>query len=182
MRAYLPLGTRRVVLAARVEFGQLFVQGDLGSPITRRFYLGGPSSHRGFNYNRLSPQVPSGLPDVAPIPIGGDQMLLIQMELRFNLFRLYGNWLGLAAFADGGDVAAPSCGSVQCRQLTGNVPTSVDVTNLNWAVGGGLRYKTVIGTIRFDLGVRLNRLSPTEPNGVPNADPGQRFAYHISVG
>jgi outer membrane protein assembly complex protein YaeT len=182
VRGYLPLGTRRVVLAGRVEFGQIFVQGDLGSPITRRFYLGGPSSHRGFNYNRLSPQVPSGLQNVEPIPIGGDQMLLAQFELRINLVRLYGNWLAMAAFADGGDVAAPSCGTAACRQVTGNLRTKVDVSDLHWAAGGGLRYKTVIGTIRFDLGVRLNRLEPVEPNGVPNPDPGQRFAFHISVG
>jgi hypothetical protein len=40
----------------------------------------------------------------------------------------------------------------------------------------------VIGTVRFDLGVRLNRLSPTQADGTPNADPGQRFAFHLSVG
>src|SRR5262249_29147268 len=155
-----PLGTKRVVLAGRVLFGQIYVQGDLGSPITRRFYLGGPGSHRGFNYDRLSPQVPSGLPGVPPIPIGGHQQLLFQMELRVELFRISGYWLALAAFADGGDVAAPSCGSPDCRQVTGNLRTSVDINNLNWAAGGGLRYKTVIGTLRFDLGVRLNRLAP----------------------
>jgi translocation and assembly module TamA len=180
LRGY--IGNKRIVLAARVEFGQMFVQGDLGSPITRRFYLGGPSSHRGFNYNRLSPQVPSGISGVEPIPIGGDQMFLTQIELRLNLFRLYGNWFALAGFLDGGDVAAPSCGSVECRRLTGNVPTSIDFAELHWASGGGLRYKTLIGTIRVDLGVRLNRLSPFEANGVPNPDPGQRFAFHISVG
>jgi translocation and assembly module TamA len=182
LRLYAPLGTKRVVLAGRVLFGQIYVQGDLGSPITRRFYLGGPGSHRGFNYDRLSPQVPSGLPGVGPIPIGGDQMLLFQMELRLELFRISGYWLALAAFADGGDVAAPSCGSPDCRQVTGNLRSSVDINNLNWAAGGGLRYKTLIGTLRFDLGVRLNRLAPFEANGVPNPDPGQRFAFHISVG
>jgi outer membrane protein assembly factor BamA len=165
-----------------VQFGQIFTQGDLGSPITRRFYLGGPSSHRGFNYNRLSPQVPSGLKGVDPIPIGGDQMLLAQLELRLNLFRLAGNWLAMAAFTDGGDVAAPSCGTVECRQMIGNVPSSIDIANLHWAVGGGLRYKTVIGTVRLDVGVRVNRLSPFEPNGEPNPDPNQPVAVHISVG
>ena len=109
-------------------------------------------------------------------------MFLTQIELRLNLFRLYGNWFSMAAFLDGGDVAAPSCGSPECKSMIGNVPSSVDFTNLHWATGGGLRYKTVIGTIRFDLGVRLNRLAPFEPNGVPNPDPGQRLAFHISVG
>ena len=39
----------------------------------------------------------------------------------------------------------------------------------------------MIGTIRFDLGVRLNRLEALE-NGQENPDPDQRFAYHISIG
>jgi translocation and assembly module TamA len=183
LRLYAPLG-RRVTLAARFVFGQLFTQGDLGSPITRRFYLGGPNSHRGFNYDRLSPQVPSGLPNVAAIPIGGDQMVLISAELRVNLFRLFGQWLAIAAFTDGGDVGGPTCAvspnSSTCTAVS--TRTTVDWGDLNWAVGGGLRYRTLIGTIRFDLGVRLNRLTPTEPDGTPNADPGQRFAFHLSVG
>jgi translocation and assembly module TamA len=183
VRGYLPLGSR-VVVAARVEFGQLFVQGSLGSPITRRFYLGGPSSHRGFNYNRLSLQAQArnsnGTLSSAPaIPIGGDQMFLAQLELRVDLFRLAGNRLAAAAFLDGGDVAAPACASCM---LPAAASTRIDFAQLHWATGGGLRYHTVIGTLRADVGVRLNRLSATEPDGLPNPDPGQRVAFHISVG
>jgi translocation and assembly module TamA len=164
-RGYVPLGSR-ATFAVRAQFGQIFSQGDLGSPTTRRFYLGGPNSHRGFNYARLSPQVPSGISGIQPLPIGGDQMFLVQGELRVDLFKIAGNWLALAAFLDGGDVAAQK----------------VAFTNLHWAAGGGLRYRTILGVIRFDLGVRLNRLEPFEPDGTPNPDPGQRFAFHLSVG
>jgi translocation and assembly module TamA len=181
VRGYLPLG-RRVVIAARVQFGQIVTQGDLGSPITRRYYLGGPSSHRGFNYNRLSLQVPSGLSGVPPIPVGGDQMVLLQTEVRVSLFRLFGYWLSFAAFLDAGDVAAPACPPQTCGAQISNLPHQVKLDNLHYATGGGLRYKTVIGTVRVDLGVRLNRLSAFEANGTPNPDPGQRFAFHISVG
>ncbi len=179
LRGYLPLGSR-VTLAARAQFGQIFTQGDLGSPITRRFYLGGPNSHRGFNYDRLSLQVPSGSPGIPPLPIGGDQMVLAQAELRINVVQLFKQWLSFAAFLDAGDVGAPNCTSDACK--ASHYKTNVDLTNLHYAVGGGLRYKTVIGTLRFDLGVRLNRLGPFEADGTPNPDPGQRFAYHISVG
>jgi translocation and assembly module TamA len=178
VRGYAPLGSR-VTLAGRFQFGQLFTQGAIGSPVTRRYYLGGPNSHRGFNYNRLSQQVPSGLPGVAPLPIGGDQMVLMQVELRVDVLRLFGQWLSVAAFLDAGDVGGPDCGS-SCGNLV--TPGGVQWTDLHYAVGGGLRYRTVIGTIRFDLGVRLNRLTPFEPDGTPNPDPGQRFAFHISVG
>lgn len=165
VRGYVPLGSR-ATFAVRAQYGQIFTQGDLGSPTTRRFYLGGPNSHRGFNYARVSPQVPSGISGIQPLPIGGDQMFLVQAELRVDLLKIAGNWLAIAAFVDGGDVAAHS----------------VAFTNLHWAAGGGLRYRTILGVIRFDLGVRLNRLDPIEADGTPNPDPGQRFAFHLSVG
>ena len=180
LRAYAPLG-RRLTLAGRLQFGQIFTQSDLASPITRRFYLGGSNSQRGFNYERLSPQVASGIPGDSAIPIGGDQMVLVSAELRLDVVRLFGRWLVVAAFVDGGDVGGPSCGGASsCASAA--VPTGVDWGDLHWAAGGGLRYRTVIGSIRADVGVRLNRLSPFEPDGRPNPDPGQRVAFHLSLG
>ena len=200
-RGYLPLGGR-VVLAARLQFGQMFVQGERGTPITRRFYLGGPGSHRGFGFNRLSYQVTSqriedqardcneksDCPELL-LPVGGDQLLLAQAELRVQLFRLFGQWVSAAAFFDAGDVAAPQCvtPSQDAAQIAHDCPRlpylgAVDLRRLHLATGGGLRYKTVVGTLRFDLGVRLNRLDELEPDGVQNPDPGARFAYHISIG
>ena len=180
LRAYAPLG-RRVTLAGRLLFGQIFTQSDLASPITRRFYLGGSNSQRGFNYERLSPQVASGTPGDSAIPIGGDQMVLVSAELRVDVLRLFGQWLVVAAFVDGGDVGGPSCGgSSSCASAA--VHSGVDWGDLHWAAGGGLRYRTVIGSIRADVGVRLNRLSAFEPDGRPNPDPGQRVAFHLSLG
>jgi translocation and assembly module TamA len=170
-RGYLSLGSR-VVVAGRAEFGQIFQQGDLGSPITRRFYLGGPDSHRGFNYNRLSLQIPSGLRGSPALPVGGDEMFLTQVELRVNVVRLFGAWLELAGFLDAGDVAAP----------TGLRGDRIDLSELHYATGGGLRYKTIIGTVRADIGVRLNRLAAMEPDGRTNPDPGARVAFHLSIG
>jgi translocation and assembly module TamA len=193
LRLYAPLG-KRLTLAARGELGQIFVQGTTGSPITRRFYLGGPNTHRGFNYNRLSLQVPSGINGTPNLPIGGDQMLLLSAELRLNLVRLFGNWLGIDGFFDAGDVAAPSTEpqayanlvaivQAQCPPgVTPRLPTSVQLNHLHYATGGGLRYKTIIGTVRADVGVRLNRLSHCEPDGTPNPDPNSPVAFHISIG
>ena len=77
-------------------------------------------------------------------------------------------------------MSAPSCSTDQCRALYRN--SSVQLTNLHYAAGGGVRFKTLIGTLRFDVGVRLNRLDAMEADGTPNPDPGQRVAYHVSVG
>src|SRR4051794_37767302 len=107
-------------------------------------------------------------------------MVLAQAEVRVNLFAIAGNWLAFAAFLDAGDVGAPSCSTNECRALYHN--TNVQLANLHYAAGGGLRFKTIIGTLRFDVGVRLNRLSDIEADGTPNPDPHQRMAYHVSVG
>jgi translocation and assembly module TamA len=202
VRAYYTL-FNRLTVAARLQYGQIFVQGDLGSPITQRFYLGGPNSHRGFSFNRLSYQMCSGITetDVGPlpqlhrcnlpegkalldrqrVPTGGDQLILGQFELRLRLLKLFGEWLSVTAFTDIGDVAPPPnlCQQTGCKP--GDALTNFDLSSMHIAVGGGIRYRTVIGTIRFDLGVRLNRLEEVQ-DGPDNPDPDQRFAYHISIG
>ena len=50
---------------------------------------------------------PETFADFRRIPIGGDQMLLGQFELRVNLFHIFNQWLTLASFVDAGDVSAP---------------------------------------------------------------------------
>lgn len=190
VRAYWSFFQDRWVFAGRVLFGQLFSSGDFGSPVTQRFYLGGPNSHRGFSYNRLSYQVCAGQPNKTDptqpppilcdpetpnanrVPAGGDQMFLAQLETRVNLFRVFGQWLSVAAFVDAGDVVAP--------KLDDQHP-ALDFSQLHVAVGGGLRLRTLIGVVRFDLGARLNRLD-YKTNEYLNPDPGQRFVYHLSIG
>jgi hypothetical protein len=108
-------------------------------------------------------------------------MVLVSAELRVDVVRLFGRWLVLAAFVDGGDVSGPSCGgSSSCARVAAR--SSVDWDDLHWAAGGGLRYRTLLGSVRADLGVRLNRLTPFQPDGAPNPDPGERFAFHLSFG
>lgn len=188
VRAYWSFFRDRWVFAGRVLFGQLFTQGDYGSPVTQRFYLGGPNSHRGFSYNRLAYQVCSAQAEKADpnkplvctpeaqstdrVPAGGDQMFLVQLETRVNLFRLFGQWLSAAAFFDAGDVVAPKLD---------NDHQKLDFSQLHMAVGGGVRLRTLIGVVRFDLGVRLNRLD-YQTGSYLNPDPGQRLAYHLSIG
>jgi translocation and assembly module TamA len=159
LRLYAPLG-RRVVLAARALVGWLSSYGDKGSPITRRYYLGGPSSHRGFNYGRLSPQVldTSG----RLIPVGGDGELLFSGELRVKATKIGGNWVNVVPFFDAGDVTATFA--------------DLDVGNLHLATGASLEYETPIGVVRGGVGIRLNRLGPGNP------DPGDRFVLHITIG
>ena len=163
-RGYLPLG-KRVVVAGRIRAG---VRVDSGAPIpvTHRYFGGGAESHRGFGRRRLSPGISflSDDPDEGAIvaPVGGEALFESSLESRFDLFTVMDNWFGLVIFLDGSDVAVRLA--------------DIDLLNLHWAAGGGVRYKTPIGAIRVDLGYRLNRKGPGDP------DRTAPWALHITLG
>ncbi|MEZ4367944.1 MAG: BamA/TamA family outer membrane protein [Kofleriaceae bacterium] len=158
LRGYLPLGP--LVLASRLHLGA-FV-GDV--PATRRFFAGGANSQRGFPERRLAPLVIGLDDDGDPVEIvyGGAAILELGAELRAPLGSPRGIDLGGVVFLDGADVRDDLAG--------------LELAQLHWALGAGLRVPTLIGAIRFDVGYRLNRKGPGEPR------PDDSFAYHLSIG
>jgi translocation and assembly module TamA len=164
-RGYVPLH-ERLTLAGRVNAGRLDAFGDDETPLPMRFYGGGGTHHRGFGFQRLSPMRRDA--DGDPVPTGGDDMLLGSIEARFDVVRFRKEWISTVAFLDAGDVSTP--------------PESLDIGNLHYAAGVGLRYDTLIGPIRLDLGFRLNRTATIGADGLGNPDPGQHFAFHLSLG
>jgi translocation and assembly module TamA len=154
-RAFLPLGPR-ATLAVRGRFGALIpIKQDEPPPIIARFSAGGPQSMRGYYSGRLSPMI---FRDGEWIPVGGNGLADGSVELRFDLA---GSW-GAAVFVDAGNVSTPS-------EVPSAYQTVLDPTQLQWAAGLGLRYKTGFGPLRVDVGVRL----PTDWSaGVPF---GKRF-------
>jgi translocation and assembly module TamA len=186
-RGYLPLG-RRLVLAGRGLYGR-----RLGSellPLTERFFEGGASGHRGFLFRRLAPYVDTpytpyippdpengmpeptmGEPTVQKAPVGGDESFLGTGEVRLDIGHLLSYPFGVVGFVDAGDVI---CDLPQCSGKR-----SLDFSNLHWATGAGVRWTPVI-SVRFDLGYRLNRTGPAEPE--PAATWYNRLAFHVSLG
>lgn len=160
LRVYAPLG-RRVVAAGRGLLGWLRPSGLGESPITRRFALGGPSSHRGFGFGRLSPQAVDPITGQR-IPVGGDGAVLFSAELRIEVTKISGNWLGIVPFFDAGNVTPRF--------------QDLNLGNLNLAVGMSAEYTTILGILRAGAGVRLNNLYGNVP------DPGERVAYHLTIG
>ncbi|HUH03931.1 MAG TPA: BamA/TamA family outer membrane protein [Kofleriaceae bacterium] len=156
VRGFVPLSSR-LVAAARVRFGWL-LSGAL--PITQRFFAGGASSQRGFSQQRLAPFVVGD--EDRHVPVGGETLLETSAELRADVTRLWGNWLGVVGFLDGAEVT--------------DSLDQLDVQHLHWAAGGGLRYRTPIGALRLDLGFRLGRTGAGEP------DPDDTWAFHFSLG
>jgi outer membrane protein assembly factor BamA len=159
LRLYAPLG-RRVVAAVRGLMGWIHPLGGDQTPITRRYALGGPASHRGFSLGRLAPQVPDAQGRL--IPVGGNGEVLFSGELRIEITKVGGNWLGVGPFFDAGDVTASFA--------------DLDLGHLHYATGAALAYETAIGVVRAGLGVRLNRM------GDDNPDPNDRIAFHITIG
>jgi outer membrane translocation and assembly module TamA len=94
-------------------------------------------------------------------PLGGNSVLGFSTELRSAV---KGNF-GLVGFLDGGNVWSNSW--------------DIDVTDLRYAIGPGLRYQTPIGPIRFDMGYQLNPIPGLLVNGVPQT---RRFRFHFSIG
>lgn len=161
-RGYLPLGTDRLVIGAKLRFGASPT--SLGTvPTIRRYFSGGAESQRGFGYRQLGPSVvvPQGDKTVRG-PVGGEALLEASLELRVELIEIFDSWLAVVAFLDAGDVTAAL--------------SELDPLRLHWAAGPGLRLHTPVGPLRFDFGFRLNRLGPTEP------EPDSTWSFHFSLG
>jgi outer membrane translocation and assembly module TamA len=159
-RGYVPL-LAGVVLAGHARYGAVW--GDV--PVTERFFAGGAVSQRGFGERRLSPSVPVDPMQrtmVTTLPYGGAGLIDTSLEARVPITKIRTMPLGMVTFLDGGDVT--------------DAATGLDPMHLHWAVGAGVRLLTVVGPVRLDVGYRLNRTGPTEP------DPGSRWAYHLTIG
>ena len=157
VRGYVPVGP--VTLASRVRAGGIF--GDL-SP-TDRLFSGGASRHRGFSERKLAPSVVGIVDDdLRSIPYGGGALVEASIEARIPITEIKEMPLGGVVFLDGGDVR---------EELD-----EIEVGNLHWAAGVGLRLHTIVGPVRADFGYRLNRKGAMEP------DPNSSFAFHLSLG
>ncbi len=159
VRGYLPLGTPRVVWAARTRLGAKLLPGA-PIPATQRYFGGGSESQRGFTIRQLSPFFGEG---AEAVPVGGESLWEVSTEIRALLFKIWGMWIGIVAFVDAADVGADF--------------TALDFLEPHVAAGGGVRWYTPIGPLRVDVGYRLNRVAPgIEPGGT------DRIALHLSLG
>ncbi|HEX3477094.1 MAG TPA: BamA/TamA family outer membrane protein [Kofleriaceae bacterium] len=173
-RGFAPLHVDRAVLAARARYGGIW--GDI--PATERLFSGGAVSQRGFGERQLAPFVRgrpfvtttdamghtvSKLGDtIVSLPYGGGGLFETSLEARVPITTIRTMPVGIVTFLDGGDVT--------------ETPGELNFGNLHWAVGAGLRLLTAVGPVRFDVGYRLNRTGNNDP------DPGQHFAYHLTIG
>jgi outer membrane protein assembly factor BamA len=173
-RGYLPLPWH-FVLAGRVRLGALEITGSKISgdqdlqkygPYRYRLRGGGPNSVRGFNPNLLG--------DVREartcLLTGGLRQWEGSLELRIPV--TYD--VGTVLFIDAGDVTIE-------KQFRFNYPQTT--------VGFGVRYNTIVGPLRFDIGILPNGLQVFGTDRRPNPQAGELFgingvngAWHLSIG
>lgn len=164
IRAYLTprFGAERVTFAGRGRFGWLFPQSG-PSPVVRRFFAGGPDSNRGYAVRRMGPMVVAE--DGGTVPIGGDYLVESSLEARFHLT---GNFSG-AAFVDAGQV-----GFDRLRTF--------EPSTFAWAIGPGIRYRTPIGPVRFDIGYRVRAPDQFTVDGAHERVDERPWAFHLGIG
>jgi len=155
--------TSHAVFALSIGAGVVERFGDSQSiHISERFFLGGRNTIRGYDQDKLGidgvtintppPPTPS-LPHKAGEPTGGNAMLVLNEELRFQLPKSF----GFVLFFDHGNVW--------------DDPRNFDASDIKSTVGAGLRYNTPIGPFRLDWGYKLNREDYEDP-----------WAIHFTLG
>jgi outer membrane protein assembly complex protein YaeT len=162
----MPIG-RRIVLAGRVAVGladgfprqvEVIEDGVPTSqtvedlPASERFFAGGDTTMRGFALDSV------GTPEtIAPsgFPRGGNGLVLLNAELRVPVWKS----VGAAFFVDSGNVFERV--------------SQIDVGRLRAAAGFGLRYRSPVGPLRFDIGFKLGKSQVSDKSG---------HAIHFSFG
>lgn len=157
-------------------------------PLPERFFSGGGNSHRGFSINEAGPRDRQ-----TGFPIGGNAVFFNNLELRSPPVTL--PWLeesvSAVIFHDAGNVFS-SAGDLfrnlfrfsqksvsDCRLLT--LTARCDLDYGSHAIGAGLRYKTPIGPVRFDVGYNLN--PPTFPvRSEGRSETLRRWNFYFSIG
>lgn len=148
-KKYLPLpGGRTLAGRLRVGTGDGFGQSrDL--PLFRRFFAGGINSTRGYDRHMVGPL--NGNDNEKPV--GGRSLLEASVEWRTPIYGPFGG----VVFLDVGEVR---------RQ-----PASYSLGDLKLGAGFGVRYHTIVGPLRVDLGFPF-----TPPPGEPS------WKVHFSIG
>mgnify|MGYP003704834505 CR=1 FL=1 len=146
----------RMELLAVIEALQSFTQPVTARVedvhVSQRFFAGGSTSVRGWELDRL------GAPDVLDangLSNGGNGLVVLNGEARVGLTRD----IGLTAFVDSGNVFSRV--------------SAIDLGQLRWSAGAGVRYRSPIGPLRLDVAWKLGTLRSTD---------GKRWAFFITIG
>ncbi len=138
-------GRATLALSARLGLSRTLGRGEpLLLPFPERFFEGGDYGPRGFAVDAAGPQE-SGT-NGKLFPTGGNALVFGGAEMRVDLGRRF----ALGAFLDSGNVYP--------------LVRDLDLGDLRYSAGLGLRYRTPLGPIRVDWGYKLNRQAGESPS------------------
>jgi outer membrane protein assembly factor BamA len=184
--SYYPFHKRRWVFARSTRIG---IEEPFSStsfaPLPERFFSGGSTSHRGFGINQAGPR------DLTKgFPLGGEALFLNNLELRTPPLPLpyAGNNFSAVLFHDMGNVFATTADMANSLlkftqrnrdQCLNPAAGSCNFNYVSHAVGGGVRYRTPVGPVSFDVGYNLN---PTAfPISAPaTGSPSSQVLKHLN--
>jgi outer membrane protein insertion porin family len=138
--------------------GQPILQTVSDVPASQRFFAGGGTTVRGFQTDRL------GVPEILNadgLSLGGNGVVVLNAELRRIVGTVLSRNFAVVGFLDGGNVFAHA--------------SDIDLGRLRSSVGGGVRWDSPLGPLRFDVGFKLNRLHV-------GTAPERGWEYHLSIG
>ena len=124
-------------------------------PASERFYAGGDTTVRGYALDRLGD---ASTLDANGFPLGGNAVVILNAELRIPVWRS----LGAVTFVDAGQVFDRA--------------DDLELGKIRPTVGVGIRFKSPVGPIRADLGVKL------QPQTFADGSREPRTAFYISIG
>ncbi|MEQ9259397.1 MAG: BamA/TamA family outer membrane protein [Roseovarius sp.] len=146
-RSYFTFGANDgLTFATRGQFGSVTGAGLTEVPPEMLFFSGGAGTVRGQPYQSLAVLLAPG------VEIGGRTFAAVSAELRADITDTW----QVVGFADGGFVGASSM--------------SFDNGDEHYGAGFGIRYKTGLGPIRFDVATPLD------------SDAGRDFEIYVGIG
>ena len=143
-----------VTLAGRVQYGSIDPRGpESDVPFSRRYFLGGAESLRGWGRLEVSPYAQS-------LPIGGQSLFATSAEIRLPL----AGPVGAVVFVDAGNVWEDAWAG------------SLDVQS---DAGLGVRYSSRFGLLRLDFAHQLTTVEGLRVDGKPQ---DRRWRVHFGIG
>ncbi|MBT5029541.1 MAG: outer membrane protein assembly factor BamA [Nitrospina sp.] len=139
---YRPLFGKLVgAIHARINYADGYGGDKL--PAFERFFMGGPTSLRGFTIEDVGPQNSDGN------PTGGNQALLLNLEAQYPFTKSFRGFL----FYDRGNIYG---GGIDSNDTTSS---KFDLGKMRSSVGAGIRFISPFGPLGFSYGIKLDRKS-----------------------
>ncbi len=133
----------KLVGAAHARINYAAGYGGEKLPSFERYFMGGPTSLRGFTIEDVGPKDRDG------DPVGGNQALLLNLELQYPFTKSFRGFV----FYDRGNVYGS-------RPDTGTASTTsdnFDLGKMRSSVGAGIRFISPFGPLGFAYGIKLDK-------------------------